>query len=956
MHSQRDFFYAVLSGLGRPCIAWKVPGKAYFEHETFDTIEGMCEYASRIDYTLSDYYFCISTLERASVDVAGKRRVRIKPNCIRTRVFILDVDIRPEKEGHYATIDDGIAGIHQVKEQLNLPEPIIVNSGYGLHAYWTLAEGIDSEEWAKLAAKFKKAIELIAPECVADGSRVSDQAGVLRIPDSYNLKNGKQVPVKIVHWGNDAVDIQQIRSLLERIIPDKNVKPKGIGLELVREELPPAEFANVVKNCNWMGEYMKARATASEPEWYAALGVTNFTVHTGTDSIKTGHDLSHYISRAYSGYNEAETDRKIAQVVAHQTGPTTCEKLESINASRCEGCPFRGAIKSPCQVSRLSKPAAEPKEVETTVITESGDHVRQTITIPNPPKPYFRGEDGGVFVRAKDEDGNDIIERVYDYDLYPVKRYRTESIEAELIEVHVWLPHDGLRIFKMPTGLLADTRKLSGFLAEKGVIPEAGIAKSNRLARYMIDYMRHLQNTGAAEVEFSRFGWRDIGSASPKFIVSDGVITKEDGIQQASYAAHLRDASEAVETTGEMSEWKKGFMVYKDIPNSEPFILAALLGFAAPLMAMTEYSGVLYNMVGASAGGKSTALKVMSSVFGKPKSSHLLIGDTIISTFNHIGYLGSMPVAFDELTNMEADKLSQFALNFTSGRGKMRAGRNGENQANHVVWDTIVCASSNSSLYDKLAQHRRGYTAEAMRIFETVIGSSEVQYKNKVDTSMALLKNNYGMAGREYIAHIIKNVPNVRKAVNDAIDSIASKGGLKTEERFWAALFACVAVGGTIAKNMKLHSYDVNALLAWALNRTTSETGARQTIRTSVSDPISILSDFFNTNLDSILKFKDGNIDLSGDASKVRSIKSRIEYSGAVPCVAYISAAAMKDYCLYKKVDLSWFKKELQDMGIITKDNQAVRLASGTSLTNLPTKCWKVDMTHKMLTEVFADE
>ena len=947
MYSQRDFYHTVLATEGKPCLARLVTGgeRAYFKHEVFANVDEFCDALDKIDFTKFNYYFAISTLKEYSI---GKR-VRTQENAMLTRSFVLDIDVR-DKPGHYKTMEEALAGVQTVVDAFSLPQPIIVNSGFGYHVYWPMADGVDSPTWKKVAEQFKKAVGLIAPEVVADGSRVADTAGVLRVPNSFNLKGGVNTPVEIIQWYSDFLDFGEFSAQLDRIVgtaPDKvktNIKAPIV-------EQGPGDLAKVAKNCNWVKHYLTHRAEASEPEWYAMLGLVPYLIYTKDNVEISGPKLAHAISKGHPNYDPQATYDKYMQAKAGQTGPTTCARLQAIDPKRCEGCPFASTVKSPVQTSGLARPATEAVTVETLTQDDSGTTSRETVTIPLPPKPYFRGESGGVYVRVKQQmdDGSwdEHIEKVYDYDVYPTKRFRTESVENELMEVHLWLPKDGLRKFKLPNGLLADNKSLNRFLSDKGVVAEHG--KNGRLTRFLIDYVRHLQMTQAAEVEFSRFGWRETFSNEPKFVVGDGYLTKDGTLHPSSYADFLGSkAVNAVSTSGTLEKWKEGFNIYNGVPDSEAYILAALIGFASPLMPLTEYSGVLYNINGHSGGGKSTALKVMTSTWGEPSSNHLLPKDTEISTFNFIGYLNNIPVSFDELTNMEGDALSDFCLSFTSGRGKMRAGRDGQNRINETQWGTIVCSTSNTSLYDKLAAYRKGYNAEAMRIFELQVHDADIKYAPHIDRHMALLKENYGHAGREFVKYIMPRLPQVKQLIEKATAVVNAKGNLRNEERFWGALLACVLVGGKIARDvLKLHTYDVDAVVNWALGL--SE-GVRATVQSSISDPVSVLAEFFNSNLDSLLRIKDGRPNLSGMQNSMRSVKARLEYEGDVLATAYVSIAAIRDYCRVKNVDAAWLRTELLAAGIITRDQQK-RLTSGTDLPNVSLKTWVIDLTNPKLLE-----
>jgi len=955
VYTQRDFFNAVLPQDGLPLIAWKVPGSpGGFSHKLFDNIDELCEFTSRIDFRRANYYFGISTFKERFVIISNQKRVRVKQNTLQTRCIILDIDM---KDGHYASIDDAVDEVNACAQALKMPTPIIVYTGGGLHVYWPMAAGIDSKAWVNVTKKFRKKAQVLYPALFADPTRVSDEAGVLRIPDSFNLKYDEKPVVEIIQWVDGALEVDA-----EGVHKQPELKPsKRVSLEL-EQQTTAVPLKKIVKNCDWVKDYILHKADASEPEWYAMLGLAPYITHDAKDGrTLNGADIAQFLSQGHDGYDPEATAIKFTQAKEGQTGPTTCERFESICPERCAACPFRNAVKTPLHAAVLARPATEEETVTATHTDRRGDTVTEQVTIPLYPHPYFRGEEGGVFVRAKrqQDDGtfSEVIEPIYDYDIYPVRRLRGENVNFESMWVQVWFPQDGLIEFPLPSELLAEPKKLASYLAARGVIPPFG--GFPRVAQYMINFIRHLQTVGAAQVEFTRFGWRDAMSGNPKFVVGNGCIDKEGNLKSGSFAHFLNDASKSVTTAGNLEEWKQGFAVYETIPNSDAFIMASMMGFAAPLMALTPYKGVLYNMVGSSAAGKSTALQVMTSVWGQPTETHIKVSggrgrDTEIAMYNLIGYLNAIPVAMDELTNMEPESLSDFALSFTSGRGKMRADRDGHNKLNETEWETIVVGTSNTSMYEKLASHRHGYSAEAMRIFELKVPPSDPAYKQHVETHIKKLQRNYGHAGRVYMEYLIKNLSTVQGIVDKTIERITREGHLRNDERFWGVMFACVLVGGTIAKKLGLHNYDVGALIQ---RYTSTAPDVREAIRASLTDPVSLLSEFFNQRIDSMVRINsDGRPYLGLDGrglQNLRSILIRMELAAdTTPALAYISVPALRDYCNQRKIDFAWLSKELRDLGVFTKNAVQMRIAAGTGLPSTSIKCFIVDMTHPRLTDV----
>jgi hypothetical protein len=287
---------------------------------------------------------------------------------------------------------------------------------------------------------------------------------------------------------------------------------------------------------------------------------------------------------------------------------------------------------------------------------------------------------------------------------------------------------------------------------------------------------------------------------------------------------------------------------------------------------------------------------------------------------------------------------SDFALNFTGGRGKMRADRNGQNRVNTTEWDTIVVCTSNSSMYDKFTAARKGYSAEAMRLFEVKLpemsDAQRLKYMAVLDKATGILNNNYGLAGREFIPYIIRNREAVRKAVEKKTKEVLAQTGASNAERFWATLLACFYVGAVVAKGKHLHDYDIDYLLKWAMGQVHE---ARVSVGKSNTDPIAILGEFFNANVDSIIRIKDDKPDLSLAGGAPKQIKGRIEFEGEELKVGYVSSKALSDYCKLSNIDRSWLVAELTNLRIVTPKSQ--RLATGTKLHNPVVQCLKIDFT-----------
>jgi hypothetical protein len=145
----------------------------------------------------------------------------------------LDLDCGEEKarDGKgYRTQEDALNALKAFCKKMDLPKPLIVDSGGGLHIYWPLTEMIEASHWKAIAAKLKRATE--AHGLLADASRTADAASVLRPVGTLNRKYDPPCSVMLVCDAPD-VDVAVIEAALEllpsSVAPHLNGLPKTIG-------------------------------------------------------------------------------------------------------------------------------------------------------------------------------------------------------------------------------------------------------------------------------------------------------------------------------------------------------------------------------------------------------------------------------------------------------------------------------------------------------------------------------------------------------------------------------------------------------------------------------------------------------------------------------------------------------------------------------------------------------
>lgn len=913
------------------------PADRTVKHYAFDTRTAMllgCEaLIKEQERDKTELYLAFSSF--LAVPKGGPNKgYRTQANTRFVKTLVLDVDIRPGIESHHDTYEAAFAETNALAEVLELPAPMIVDSGAGLHVYFLFEADVVKAKWVTYAKAFRRLTRDLYPKLVADSTRVADSAGLLRMPGSWSFKREKPVILLQPHGGR--AQLRQLDVLAQR----HEAVSLGVQQSEDRdfERSDPTEFTELgelIKSCNWMLEYTANRGSASEPEWHAALQMSRFLTHKGA----TGAALAHRLSDGHAGYSAEATDRKYARAVAVGAGPPLCRRLETLAPTRCQSCPLRNMISTPLQAVIVGAPLPDPVFTQAlplrAEIVMSDDPLggrTVVIQLPAVPEPYVRTSTGKVAMMVGGE-----LKVISDYDMYPIRRLRDEVTDAEIVEVAVTFPIDGQRTLRVPAGLLADARRFANWMSERGVYESP--MNLERLALYLGKYSKKLQSELAAETLYAQLGWRDL-STKPKFVLADEVLRPNAlSIPVGTPSEAVQNVRDFASKAGDLATWRRAYMQVQGLANAPPMAFVALLAWAAPLMVFTGYHGVLVNLVGASGRGKSTSMKVCASVWGQPKESMIQIMDNKIPMLNKLGVMNSLPVTFDEITEMDPAMLGVFLYELANGRGKERAHISGITKANSTTWNTILIGSSNVSLYSKIAANRVGNNAQNYRVLEFNIDAAKDSDKPVVDEMLATLAENYGIAGRDYAQYLVDNVDAVQRMVEAQIRTFDSQFGIRPAERFWSATCCAVLVGATIAKEIGLHFYDVKEIVRWAVKQIDN---IRFVVAESLSTPSAVLGDFLNENIGHTVKIN-AESKMEFMAERVFDIRVRYDISNQHTVRILVSKKALRDYCYKSKVEYGWLVSELNNSGHVTAHVLA-RLLSGTGFTSPPTACLELNL------------
>lgn len=932
-----DLLDAVLPVEGRYCVL----GIGRYPDQHFvDTREQVNELAEQFVSRRVDTYFGCAKF--------GPLNNRTHDNATYFRALWMDIDCGPTKAAPddkgrikgYIDQQTGLAEFQKFCKAVKLPKPILVSSGYGIHAYWLLEETVSRTQWEPLSERLR---QLCVEQGLIVDPSVFEASRVLRIPGTFNFKNEEPMPVEVLSSDTVRIPYAQMKDLLGAADPQPE-KPDFIPSSL--SPMMEALMANKVKRfktimmktargegCNQLLYCFENQATLDEPLWRSALSIAAFCVDR--------HSAATKMSEKHDGYDPDEVEIKINNLRS-KGGPHHCATFEKQNPGGCDGCAHKGKIKSPI-VLGIEIEEADDEDNEVVVEEEEGKTV--TLNIPEYPFPFFRGKNGGVYRRPDDEESDPVL--VYEHDLYVVKRMRDPEMgEVALFRLH--LPHDGVREFAVSTAAISSKDELRKLLAQQGVV--AHHKQYENLAVFVVTFIKNLQYTRKADIMRTQFGWVENDS---KFIMGDKEITK-DGTFYSPPTSTTEFFAEKIHPKGDIDKWKEVFNLY-GMDGMEPHAFAALTAFGSPLFKFTGLDGAIINVIYELAGsGKSTILRMCNSVYGQPKELMAIPKDTFNSKMQQLGVMNNLPNTMDEITNMSGMEFSDVAYSISQGRGKNRMkSQSNALRLNNTSWKNMTLCSANCSFYEKLGEAKNTPDGESVRLLEYKIEPNDIIGmafgKEMFDHQ---LNENYGHAGEIYISWLVNNLEEAKALVKKIQARIDSEVQFTARERFWSAVAACNIAGGLIAKSLELHNYDMAKVYSW-LKGMLSE--MRNDVKPPNSTPISALGEFINSHIFNTLVVN-GEVDARSNLISMPVLEPRnellIRYEPDTKHL-YIAAKQFKDFCVKQQIGYKELLKKLTDLQVFVEATNK-RMSKGMKVVSPAVRVLKFDASNSEFLQVEA--
>ena len=885
----------------------------------FSTNEEAADAVAKIDGRGQTVYFgCSSYLANTT---------RASTNIAKSRSFWLDIDCGGEKE--YANAKDGAKALSAFCKDVGIPLPTIVKSGIGLHAYWSMDADMDAPAWRETSMRLRMAAELAGFR--PDHSRTTDIASILR-PVKAHHRKAEPILVKTVNVAPQ-MSLAHFDHVLQEYLSANGVDGQNTSSQpslnsdlMGGESYPPAYAERIANGCGVVAQMRDTQGNIDQPTWYAALGVLAF--------CEDGEQFAHEWSSGHPQYTQRETAFKLAQASKYK--PTTCAKMSGLQADICAACPHNGKIKSPIALGFVTPEIPIKNEQD------------ETITLPDGYRyaPFRSGQEPTLQYSIVDGDGNAVWIPFCDTLFYPISRIKTpEGYHMEL-EMHVRAGQK--RRFTIDCGTIArGGSDLAYELGRREIVPLYSKMKP-QIDQYMHKWMDRLRTRAEEISTFHHFGWH-----TDDFLIGKTLVTPT-GEKPVLLSGDAKVREGAFGTRGELQVWKDVIHTAYNYPGQEGLQYLVTTAFAAPLLSLfQQYGGiVVYAHSEGSGVGKTTAQRAGLSAFGDWEQLQLTDKQvTINGLWSTVGAFCNLPVMFDELTNQPNWFASELVFNMSSGQGKVRAKQDGTLQASNAKWSTIMMASGNTMLTEKVSLHRANADAELSRLFEFSLSNTSRISPNDAASLFSKLKFNYGHAGLAYVQYVVANRSKVAETLIAVQQAFNVEANIAQQERYWSALQACQLVALKICNKLGILEFPVAPFKAWILE----QLDANRVQKTEVAnDPLEIFGRMLADHWQGILVTKgEGDLRKNLLAEVVQHPKGTLHGRAILAMdanersVMMLNTATIREWCNKRGCSMKEIHASVVKAGICDARQEKYSLGRGTGQYNAVTsqvRCWIVDL------------
>lgn len=836
-------------------------------------------------------------------------------NAAYAKSFFVDLDVGEDKP--YQTKQEALAALDRFVQDAQVPPPVRVDSGNGIHAYWVFTEEVPVARWKPYAEKWKA---LCLQHMHIDPVVTADAARIMRAVGTQNWKGETPKPVFVMddmedwdfesfveHLGPVELSAQDVLSSVKKgLDEDTREMLKYNNIETSFELI--VERSLMDEGCNQIKNIIINERTLSEPLWHSGLSIAR--------QCSDWETSIHLMSSEHPGYTPENTLKKANETHGK---PHSCTVFEQRNPGGCKGCPYRGKVTNPLVLGRVVKEAAKVPPEDP---VRANPDPKAVPDFPEFIRPYSRGERGGIYYTppptvkkdGKVEHHAPIL--ILAHDLFPVKRMFS-PIDGECLLMRILLPFDAPRDFLLPMSTVVSVDEFKKVISRNGVFFEPQLGQ--HLMVYVIKWGQYMQNVDSAEQMRMQMGWTEDRQA---FVLGNMEITKSGEERHAPVSPFIRGIAKHVKRQGSFEEWKRAANALNE-PGFEAHMLMCLCGFAAPLMSLTSTAGAAISFVGPTGSAKTGALYAGLSTYGDPKE--LSIFDATENAMqNRLLGLKNLLFGVDEVSNKPPLIMSQLTHRISHGKAKIRmqASVNAEREL-EMSAATIGAYTTNQSVNDKYGDLKSSPDGELARTIETLINKprplaigGDRLGKQIFDT----FRHHYGHALPEFIKAYYKYEEyEIKEKLAKWSDRFAADFSNDSAYRFYSNAMACIFTAGEIARDAGIIIVDIERVYRCTLADMISMRD--NSVRLNEEDYSGTFGEFIDKNHMKMLVIDGGRV--TSEPKLELAIRVEVEKRRC-----YVMKSAFKNYLNERQMSTRAFEFAVKESGILN-GTVKIRMSTG---------------------------
>jgi hypothetical protein len=319
----------------------------------------------------------------------------------------------------------------------------------------------------------------------------------------------------------------------------------------------------------------------------------------------------------------------------------------------------------------------------------------------------------------------------------------------------------------VPRSVVANTRSIVDMAAY-------GLPVTSNNAKVLVDYLLEfeLENGDSLHRAYvsKHLGWhgskgQECFLVGKRLVVPGGKIVAPKDVMkvQPEHRVLFRGADDGDEqlaagftTAGDFAAWRDAIFKIAHLPR---VMLALYASLAAPLLRLLTSANFIVSFDGPTSRGKTTALRVAASVWGKPESgsevSAMFTWDaTRVSRGRTAAVLRNLPFVVDDTRTAKwKDDVPAAIYEFTSGRDKGRGSKSG--LARSGTWNSIMLSSGEAPITSFTKDD--GTRARVLGLWGSPFGAASQETGQLVCALNKALVANHGHAGLLFVKFLLQH-------------------------------------------------------------------------------------------------------------------------------------------------------------------------------------------------------